>query len=255
MNETEPASLGLSPAEWQVLCSLLGVSLRPPGPWHHAPAAERADADRSLRTRNVISADGLRVAAPVAALLFSLAHPETSVWARPHGSPRHTVNVALNRRVSAVAWLGPDSVRLAHTSPLRVGGDLARLVVPGVVQPPIHGSFSLSGGLWHDLLTQATVASDRALESLAGAEGVDQSRLPLVAGLARAATNRVDLLCTRRGGAGAWSGGEVSLLRADGSVWTVKDGRAFDSTGRRASSRAVFTNVDPVELLHRLTTS
>jgi len=255
MNETEVRSLGLSGAEWQVLCDLLGFSLAPPGTRRHAAASAREEAERSLRERNVVSHDGLHVAEPVALLLFSLAHPETSVWARVHGSGHHSIHVALNRRVSAIAWLGTDSIRLAHTTSRQAGSDLAGLVVPGVVQPPIHGSFSLSGGLWHDLLTQATVASDWALESLAGAEGVDQSRLPLVAGLARAATNRVDLLCTRRGGAGAWSGGEVSLLRADGSVWTVKDGRAFDSTGRRASSRAVFTNVDPVELLHRLTTS
>lgn len=249
------ASLGLTHAEWHILCDVLGFSLRPPGDRQHSSASARESAERSLRERNIVSPDGLRVAQPVAALLFSLAHPETSVWARPHGSVHHTAQVAVNRRVSSVAWLETGVIHLAHTTRQRAGRDLARLVAGEITKTPTHETFSLSGGLWHDLLTQASVATSRALESLARAEGVNDIRQPLVAQLARAAPGRVDLWCTRRSGRATWSGGEISLLRTDTSVWSVKDGRAFDSASRRASSRAVFTNVEPGELLGRLMTS
>ena len=250
-----PRSLVLSPAEWQVLCESFRFSLPHPGDMQRASAAARASAKESLLARNIIAAGGSRVAEPVAALLFSLAHPGTAVWAGPHGSGRHIVQVSLNKRVSAIAWQDDEKVRVAHTTRARAPGDLASLVAGGQGTTPTGGTFSLAGGLWHELLTQAPVASDRALESLARAEGVAEPRLELVAGLAKSAAGRIDLRCTRPSSTRSWSGGEVSLLATHGDVWTVNDGRAFGGAGKRASSRAIFTNVDPRELLARLMSS
>lgn len=244
-------SLVMTDAEWVALCRILGFAVPAPGE-RRTPSRRAVEEGRAaLQSRNIVS--GNRVNADVAAVLFSLAHPRTACWVHGHRSTKARAYVAANRRVCALLWADGDDLRVAPSLPGHVGHDLAVLSgLPAEAAETAPTVFSVAGGLWHELVTQAPVASMRALESLAAAEGVPPGAVPTVSALAAAHTGRMDLRLVRPKGRRTWSGNEVSLVNLGSQVWSIADGRAFDETGSRATSRATFTLVDPRELLSGL---
>lgn len=247
-------SIALTIGEWTVATRMLGVTVTAPGAFP-APSRRALDeAAASMASRRAVAGNSLN--ADLAAMIFSLAHPRTACWVHRHGSTVPHAFVASNARVSALAWAEEDRVRVAPTTNRHIGADLAALAgMEAGATPSARDTFSVAGGLWHDLVTQAPAASHRALVSLAAAEGVAPERTALLASLAAANQGRVDLRAVRRNGSRTWSGNEMSLLHSDAGVWTVADGRGFDDTGSRASSRAVFTLADPRELMAAFVTS
>lgn len=256
MTATSARALELTRAEWQVLCDVLRFSLRAPGPGGRSTGAARADARDSLVRRNILAPDSSTIARPVAALLFSLSHPGTALWAHPHRDTNARLVVSLNRLVSAIAWHTDDRLFVAPTSPSQAPHDVAAVL--GLV----HGAggdgatrFSIAGGLWHSMLTQAPVASQRALASLATAEGVDPLRVADLSSIAVHSGWRTDIRVVRPAARRSWSGHETSFIPSPQGVWAVADGRAFDRTAVRATARATFSLAHPGELLAGLLSS
>jgi len=247
-------SFGLTHGEWTLLTRMLRMAVPAPGTWNAPSRRTLEEAQESMASRRAVA--GSTVSADLAAVMFSLAHPRTACWVHDHGSTAPRAFAATNRRVGAVAWCEGDLLRVAPTTMSHIGADLAVLAgVDAAVSRGTKDSFSVAGGLWHELVTQAPAASRRALVSLAAAEGVAHDRTELLASLAGANRTRVDLRAARRSGSRSWSGNEMSFLTADDGVWTVSDGRGFDDTGSRTSSRAVFTRADPRELLEAFVSS
>ena len=241
-------SFPLSIGEWTVMTRLLEAKVSAPGSWSVPSRRAVEEAEQSLRERRALS--GTRVNTDLAAIMFSLARPRTACWVHSHRETRPRAMVAVNRRVCAAAWTEGDHVRVAPSTPRHVHSDLALLSgLSGTSVPDGHDSFSVAGGLWHELVTQAPAASDRALQSLALAEGVAEERVARLTALATAHTERVDLRVARPRNIRSWSGNEISFIRVGPDVWSVADGRGFDDSGSRASSRAVFTRVNVGELL------
>ena len=251
---TTTRPLRLTTAEWQVICTAMGLVLRPPGPHAGATAAARTAARDSLSRRNVTTDGGARIARPVAALMFSLAHPVVSAWAHPHGNPVPSAVLAFNRLVSAIAWQDGNDILVAPTSRASAARDLAAVLLPGAgpTTRTHDTAFGVAGGLWHEMLTQAPVASERALSSLAASEGVAADRVPDLVAIARGAASRVDVRVARPSSSRTWAGHETSLIPSVDRVWSVSDGRAFDPESSRRTKRATFVQVDPAAEIGRL---
>lgn len=253
MSTPKARALELSAAEWHVLCDALSFTLRAPGPGGRPSGAAREAAHDSLVQRNILTPDSSSVARPVAALLFSLSHPRVAMWAHRHQEVNFSLAVSINHFVSALAWHTGDRLFVAPTSPSHVSHDVASVL--GL----IHGTggdgnqrFSIAGGLWHSVLAQAPVASQRALASLAAAEGVDPVHVPALSSIAVHSVGRIDIRIVRSAAGRRWSGHEISFIPTPEGTWSVADGRAFERTPTRATTRATFARMDPTELLRGL---
>lgn len=253
MTTPKARALELSGAEWHVLCDAMAFTLRAPGTGGRPSGAAREVAHGSLVQRNILAPDSSSVARPVAALMFSLSHPRVALWAHRHQEINFRLVVSINQIVSAIAWNTGDRLFVAPTSHSHVPHDVATVL--GL----IHGTggdgnerFSIAGGLWHSILAQAPVASQRALDSLASAEGVDPLHVPALSSIAVHSAARTDIRIVRATAGRHWSGHEISFISTPEGTWSVADGRAFDRTPTRATTRATFARMDPTELLRGL---